>query len=245
MLNSTKTGNAKLSGQNQDQKIFTLIELLVVIAIIAILASLLLPALNKAREKAKTAGCASNLKQIGIITTMYSTDFADWLPGGGNGSAWFWQLAPYVHSTKGHAAAAIIDILENKVLICSKNLTSYAGSTCYAPTHGDNVASKAAGGEYGTLTLTKNNQVKYPSQTPYFLEVDRTAAANYYIHRYIGIAASPHTACFYKEIHNGSSNVLFVDGHVKLVKAVKFMTPDPDTSWISYFGIKSAKPNWD
>lgn len=90
--------------------IFTLIELLIVIAIIAILASMLLPALNKARQKGRNIQCANNMKQFAMGYAWYADDNQNWIPLSAkswaandlpNGATWQDYLLPYIKPKTG------------------------------------------------------------------------------------------------------------------------------------------------
>jgi prepilin-type N-terminal cleavage/methylation domain-containing protein/prepilin-type processing-associated H-X9-DG protein len=115
-------------GNREVKRGFTLIELLVVIAIIAILAAILFPVFAQAREKARTASCGSNTRQLGLAIRMYVQDYDEkfpfggwmpgptaWTPGSGNYATWEWQnsTAPYVKNKQLYRCPSTSDLDED------------------------------------------------------------------------------------------------------------------------------------
>ena len=194
--------------ERRESYFFTLIELLIVIAVIAILVSMLLPALNKAREQAHMISCIGKLKQVGDACSIYAADNDDaLLPWKLSPDGEFYRnpaLLPHYFtdaaikkpggplncpSDRKHITADVTNSTREYMLSYMINRRLYNG--------------------FATTAQQKNHPLRYTRQ------LKKPSRGGYFID-HTGTAEDSFTNCpvnFYAYKHNGRMNVLYFDGH--------------------------------
>jgi prepilin-type N-terminal cleavage/methylation domain-containing protein/prepilin-type processing-associated H-X9-DG protein len=206
-------------GKMFGKKIFTLIELLIVIAIIAILASMLLPALNKARGKAQASGCVSNLRQIGTGAEMYLSNSDEWYPARATATNPLFMLLTGKYIT-------------TKVLMCpgggdqSPVANYYSGVKGLGYVWNWRMAGKVSASVTDVIPI-KRNRLKRPSRDIVAADGTWSAIAGnckpyFWQPEYIAYCYDRTqflTSAYYNtERHNGNYNNFFADGHVNAIR---------------------------
>lgn len=223
-------------------KRFTLIELLITIAIIAILAAMLLPALNQARDKAKAISCTNNLKQLGTILSFYSTDNDSYTVIDSSTNDYWWFSILF---NNGYLKTSPS---KNKIIKCPAHLKPWYDTTSFArPLHIND--TNLVSGSITWMVPRKLSSYKKTSMVAYFMDMKGIPGGS--ATEKIGtLIINPYTAGSERFIghrhggkgesmaNNGNANVLFLDGHVTAMKIPQPFSPATNPFW----GRPSSNP---